>query len=177
MSWSKKASHKHFQGKEGYAMKVVITDYIVPDITYEKEQCQQMGADLLAYELKSAEPQQLIPVVEDAEVIVVNMATISEAVINGMRQCKGIIRCGIGYDNVDVKAASKHGIKVINIPDYCLQEVAEQTVMLIMACQRKLTQQPMYLKRSVEAGRWVYDPIKPIYRISGKTVGDRKSVV
>jgi len=152
-------------------MKVVITDYIVADIAYEKEQCQRMGAELWSYELKSAGPQELIQVVRDADVIVVNMAKLNEPVILGLERCQGIIRCGIGYDNVDVKTATRRGIEMVNIPDYCLQEVAEQTITLMMACQRRLTQQPGYMEQSIQAGRWVYDSVSPIYRFSGKTVG------
>lgn len=66
---------------------------------------------------------------------------------------------------------SEHNIMVGYIPDYCVTEVAEQAVMLMLACQRKLNQQMELLKASALAGQWNFLPINPIFRMRGKTVG------
>jgi len=150
---------------------VVVTDYIVTDLSYEHQRCKDLGVSFQNYELKSAGAEALIQAASKADVIVVNMAKLGKEVIDHLDSCKLIVRCGIGYDNVDTHAASQRGIQVVNIPDYCLQEVAEQTVMLIMACQRKITQQTALLRESSKAGKWISDPIKPIFRLSGKNVG------
>lgn len=149
----------------------VVTDYIEPDLDWEKEQCQEMGVDFKDYQLKTAGPNELIRATQDADVVVVNMAPIDAKVINGMKRCKLIIRHGIGYDNVDISAASVRGIQVVNIPDYCVEEVAEQSVMLIMACQRKLIQQNQIINISAKTGQWHFHSIYPVYRIAGKTIG------
>ncbi len=152
-------------------LKAVVTDYIEPDLTWEKDQFQKMGVVFKDYQLKTAGPDELIQVTCDADVVVVNMASIDSQVINAMQRCKLIIRHGIGYDNVDVKAATRKGIQVANIPDYCVEEVAEQAVMLIMACQRKLLEQSKVLTISANAGAWSFTSVYPIYRIAGKTIG------
>ncbi len=149
----------------------VVTDYIEPNLDWEKEQCQEMGVDFKDYQLKTAGPKELIRVTQDADVVVVNMAPIDEHVINEMKRCKLIIRHGIGYDNVDITAASLKGIQVVNIPDYCVEEVSEQSVMLIMACQRKLIQQNQIINISAKTGQWHFHNIYPVYRIAGKTIG------
>jgi D-3-phosphoglycerate dehydrogenase / 2-oxoglutarate reductase len=152
-------------------LKTVVTDFIEPDLLWEAEQCHEMGMDFKYYQLKTATADELIQVTCDADILVVNMAQIDSDVINGLQSCKLIIRHGIGYDNVDLEAAAQHGIQVVNIPDYCVQEVAEQAVTLITACQRKLLQQSQLLNTSAKTGQWHFDAIHPVYRIAGKTVG------
>ncbi len=152
-------------------LKVVITDYIEPDLIWENIQFNEMGIELKDYQLKTAGPDELIDVTQQADVVVVNMARIDAQVIDGMKNCKLIIRHGIGYDNVDLDAATRNGIQVVNIPDYCVEEVAEQAVTLLMACQRKLLLQSKILKISVEDGLWQFDNIYPVYRLAGKTIG------
>jgi len=152
-------------------LTAVVTDYIEPDLNWEIQQCKEIGVDLSAYQLKTAGAEELIRVSQDADVVVVNMARINAEVISGLRRCKLIIRHGIGYDNVDLVAATRQGIQVVNIPDYCVQEVAEQAVTLLVACQRKLLLQNQLLRSSVNQGRWDFNPITPVFRLAGKTIG------
>jgi len=152
-------------------LKAVVTDYVEPDLTWETDQCKEMGVDLFSYQMKTASADELIKITHDADVIVVNMARMDARVIGGMDRCKLIIRHGIGYDNVDLEAATSKRIQVVNIPDYCVQEVAEQAVTLLMACQRKLLHQNQLLYESSESGQWRFTNIYPIYRIAGKTIG------
>jgi D-3-phosphoglycerate dehydrogenase / 2-oxoglutarate reductase len=152
-------------------IKVVITDYIEPDLDWETDQFRQMGLEFSHHQRKTAGPAELVAVARDADVVITNMAKITAEVIQGMRRCRLIIRHGIGYDNVDIAAASRQGIVVANVPDYCVEEVAEQAVMLILACQRKLLEQDRILRRSAQAGGWDFLSANPIYRLSGKTVG------
>lgn len=152
-------------------LKAVVTDYIEPDLLWEAEQCREMGVEFKSYQLKTAGADELIQAAFDADILVVNMAQINARVIDGLPCCKLIIRHGIGYDNVDLEAATRRGIRVVNIPDYCVQEVAEQAVTLMMACQRKLLQQNQLLNISAETGQLHFNAINPIYRIAGKTIG------
>ncbi|MBE3143515.1 MAG: C-terminal binding protein, partial [Planctomycetes bacterium] len=151
--------------------KVVVTDFIEPDLVWEEEQCRAMGIEFEAYQLKTGSTEQLNQAAADADIIVVNMAKIDAQVIDSLNHCRLIIRHGIGYDNVDIQAASRRGIQVVNVPDYCVQEVAEQAVTLMMACQRKLLQQHKLLHQSSQIGQWEFLSIHPVYRIAGKTIG------
>jgi D-3-phosphoglycerate dehydrogenase len=109
--------------------------------------------------------------VQDADVILVNMVPFDAALIAGLKKCKLIIRHGAGYDNVDVEAATKKGIRVAYEPDYCADEVAQHAVMLILASWRKLSTGRRVLEASSKAGKWDFTPIYPIYSLVGKTVG------
>ena len=152
-------------------IKVVITDYIEPDLDWETQQFEQLGVDFSYYQLKFAAPKEILAVAADADILIVNMAKIGPEVIEGLERCKLIIRHGVGYDNVDVSAASERGIVVANIPDYCVDEVAEQAVMLIFACQRKLLIQSRILDASSRERKWLFDPIYPVFSLRGKTLG------
>jgi len=80
-----------------------------------------------------------------------------------------IVRAGIGYDIIDTEAAAAHGIWVANVPDYCADEVADHTVLLLMAAARRLDEAMNLWRRE---GRWlVYDKLSPVYRPSGRTLG------
>jgi len=152
-------------------LKVVISDYIESNLDWETEQFAQMGVDFSAYQLKNAPASELLKVIAEADVVIVNMAHMNEEVLNGLKRTKLIIRHGVGYDNVDVPAASRRGIVVSYMPDYCMHEVAEQAVMLIMACQRKLNQQIRLTGESSRSGKWVFEPVYPVYSLCGKTLG------
>jgi D-3-phosphoglycerate dehydrogenase len=152
-------------------LQVVVTDYIEPDLEWESEEFKRMGVDFEYAQLKFAAPEQLIAFAAKADIVIVNMAKINAAVMDGLRRCKLIIRHGVGYDNVDIAAASARGIVVAYVPDYCMNEVAEQAVMLIMACQRKLLLQQRVLSTSAQKGEWDFAPVYPMYSLHDKTVG------
>jgi D-3-phosphoglycerate dehydrogenase / 2-oxoglutarate reductase len=152
-------------------IKIVVSDYIETNLDWESEQLNRLGVDFSTYQLKKAPAAELLKVISGADVIVVNMARLDEEVINGLKRTKLIIRHGVGYDNIDVPAASRRGIVVSYMPDYCMHEVAEQAVMLILACQRKLNQQIQLTIDSSQSGRWVFEPVYPVYSLCGKTLG------
>ena len=106
----------------------MITDYIENDLDYENDLAQKIGVDLISHQLKHAPQEELIEAVKDADIILVNMADFNADVINNLDRCKVILRHGIGYDNVDVSAASEKGIVVANYPTYCVEDVAEQAL-------------------------------------------------
>ncbi len=152
-------------------IKVVVTDYIEPDLKWEADQFRQLGVEFASHQLKFGSAAELVAAAGEADVVIVNMARFDAEVIAGLRRCRLLIRHGIGYDNVDVAAASQRGIVVANIPDYCVAEVAEQAVMLMLACQRKLGQQAAILRASAAQKQWDFATINPVFRLRGKTVG------
>jgi D-3-phosphoglycerate dehydrogenase / 2-oxoglutarate reductase len=152
-------------------LKVVVTDYIEPDLLWEQEQAEKMKVDFQCHQLKEASPEDLISVCKEADVVVVNMAKFSDKVINGLLRTQIILRHGIGYDNVDIETANRRNILVGYYPDYCVNEVAEQAMMLIFACQRKIHRQFKILKQSSEARQWNFHEIMPVFSLHGKTVG------
>jgi D-3-phosphoglycerate dehydrogenase / 2-oxoglutarate reductase len=137
-------------------VRVVVTDYIEQDLNWEEQVFQELGVEFSQHQLKFANLDELVEATRLADVIIVNMAPFDEALISRLERCRMIIR---------------YGIPVVNIPDYCVAEVAEQALMLIMACQRKLKQQLHSMHLSAQAGKWIFDPVYPVYQMQGKTVG------
>jgi len=153
-------------------LKVVVTDYIEPDLEWEVEQLSKYDDVVFeSYQLKFAPTELVISKIKNADIIVVNMVPLTAEVINSLERCRLIIRHGIGYDNVDVAAATNKGIVVANIPDYCPDEVAEQAIALIMATWRGLGAGRRVLEESAQRGQWDFTTLAPIYRLEGKTIG------
>jgi phosphoglycerate dehydrogenase-like enzyme len=92
---------------------------------------------------------------------------LTERSIAHLGRCKGIIRCGVGYDNVDIQAAGKRGIVVCNVPDYGTEEVADHALMLLLAVARRLLPADAAVRRGV----WEPPVVFGAPRLRGKTVG------
>ena len=95
--------------------KVVVTDYIEPDMDWEAEQMEQCGVDFTALQLKFRPEEEVIAAVEDATVIVVNMVPFPAAVINSLKACKRLIRHGAGYDNLDLRVFDDSAVAEKNL--------------------------------------------------------------
>ena len=152
-------------------LKVVVTDYIEDNLDWEAEQLQKAGLDFDAYQLKFRPQEEVIEKIADADIIVVNMVKMPEPVVAGLKNCRLLIRHGIGYDNVDVDACTRYGILFAYQPDYCKEDVAEHTIALIFACARKIVWSRNTLERSSASGQWDFSDLFPIYRLDGKTLG------
>ena len=151
--------------------KVVVTDYIEPDLNWEAAEMAKRGVDFEALQLKFRPEDEVIAAVRDADVIVVNMVKFTPRVIDALTKCKRIIRHGAGYDNVDVAACTARGIPLAYCPDYCADEVAEQAIALIFACARQVPQSRKVLDDSMARGKWDFTPIAKCYRVAGRTLG------
>lgn len=122
-------------GKIGRTQRVVITDYAFDDTSLECAVLAPLGCQLEA--LKSGKDHALISLVSDADAVITQFAQVNASVINAMRNCRVIVRYGIGVDNVDLTAAAHRHIPVCNVPDYCIDEVADHTLALILAATRQ----------------------------------------
>jgi D-3-phosphoglycerate dehydrogenase len=109
--------------------------------------------------------ESLIETCAGAEGILLNQAPMTGRVIKTLDTCRVISRYGIGYDNVDVKAAEAAGIWVTNVPGYCTEEVAEHTLGLLLSCVRAIPDKD----RGVRSGGWNIN--RPIRRMSGRVLG------
>src|SRR5919204_3213813 len=75
---------------------------------------------------------------------------LTERTFASLPRCKAVVRCGVGYDNVDVVAAGRRGVVVCNVPDYGTEEVADHALMLLLATARRL----LTCDRDIRAGKW-----------------------
>lgn len=118
-------------------MKIAITDYSFPSLDVEEAILRPLGHDIVAWKEKrtAAELPQLVA---DADAVITQFAPVTADVIASMRQAKVIVRYGIGVDNVDLDAAKARGIPVCNVPDYCIDEVADQTLAFLLATTRNV---------------------------------------
>jgi D-3-phosphoglycerate dehydrogenase len=152
-------------------LKIVVTDYIEPDLNWEAQEMSQRGLEFLTYQLKFAPNSDVIAATRDADVVIVNMVPITSEIVSTWERCRLVIRHGVGYDNVDVAALEKAGIPLCYIPDYCAEEVAEQAIALLLACGRRLAASRRALDISSARGAWDFAEAVPIYRMGGKTLG------
>ncbi len=148
-----------------------ITDYIERDLEWEKEECKKLGINFKSYKLKYSPAEEIINCVHDADIILVNMAKFTEKVIDSLSNTKVIIRHGIGYDNIDVQAATKNGIIFANEATASSEDVAEHAIMLIFETFKKKRIQNRILQDWIKTGKWSSEKIFPLYRLSGKTLG------
>jgi D-3-phosphoglycerate dehydrogenase len=152
-------------------VKVVVTDYIEPDLDWEAREMARRGLEFLTYQLKFAPSGDVIAATRDADVVIVNMVVITSEVVTQWQKCRLVIRHGVGYDNVDVAALDRAGIPLCYIPDYCTEEVAEQAIALLLACGRRLVSSRRVLDASSARGSWDFADVIPMYRMAGQTLG------
>lgn len=151
------------------AFKVVVTDYNFESVDpYLREIEGLDDVDITVYRKREQDSSKLIQQVKDADVVFVHFAVMSAEVIEAMEHCKMIIRPAIGFDNIDVEAATKKGIYVVNIPEYGAQyDVSNHVMLLMLACEKKL----WTLASSVKKGIWDQNLAKPVRRLNGQTFG------
>jgi len=149
--------------------KVVITDRPLTHIELEREIVSKAGGELEVHDCKDRD--ELTSALRHAYVALVNLAPIDRAVITGLSETKGIIRYGIGYDNVDVKAATEKGIYFANVPGYCTVDVAEHTLGLILSLTRRIPELDSYVRRGLYIDTSGWKHYRPMLRLAGKAVG------
>ena len=145
--------------------KVVITDCDHGSIEEEKKEFGRIAAELILAQIE--EEEELIRVCRDADGLLNQYALLTRKVLETLPKCKVISRYGVGVDSVDLKAATDLGIIVANVPDYCMDEVANQTIAMILTLIRKTA----FFDRKVKSGEWDFHLGIPIYRTKGKTLG------
>ena len=149
----------------GAKAKVVITDYVWESLDVEKKTLGEL-ADLVP--MKTKKPEEFLGEAADCDALLNTYAgPITAEVMARMPKCRIIARYGIGVDTIDLEAATRAGIIVTNNPTYCIEEVAEHTMALLLACARKVA---LY-DRLVRGGRWEVPPGKPMFRLAGRTLG------
>ena len=144
---------------------VLITDHTWPDI--ELERSLLAGADLRVTDAPAADEASLRALATDAIAIMTCFAQVTPSVIESAPNLKMIARYGVGVDNIAVEVATARQIPVTYVPDYCVAEVAEHALALMLSLARGVVR----YSRSVSAGGWDLGVAAPVYRIEGRTLG------
>ncbi|WP_049937490.1 C-terminal binding protein [Haloplanus natans] len=146
--------------------RIVVTDYDFPDLSIESGVVDG-AADVELRGEYARTPDEVIEAAEGADALLVQYAEITDAVFEALPDLRAVGRYGIGVDSIDLDAATAHGVPVVNVPDYCIEEVPTHTLALLLACVRKV---PSY-DRAIKGGEWDWTAGKPIRRFTGATLG------
>ena len=143
--------------------KVCVSDGRHPRFDIEQEAIEKMGWEFVMCQCRTED--DVIKYCGDADAIFLDGAPITARVISHLKNCKVINRYGVGYENVDVEAATKAGIKVTYVPDYCMEDVSDMALALLMTCLRQVSLRD----RKMKEGGWnIY---ATAFRLKGKTLG------
>jgi D-3-phosphoglycerate dehydrogenase / 2-oxoglutarate reductase len=144
---------------------IAVTDSPFPSLDPAKAALRRVDPELRM--AKSASPDDILAVARDADAVLVTYAKLPGELLRQLTRCKAIGRFGLGVDNIDVAAAAELGITVTYVPDYCMQEVSDHAMALLLALARKVP-----LSNSlVQAGRWEMPAVVPIHRLAGRVLG------
>ena len=146
-------------------MLVAVADSVFPNLDTAREVLGSIGADLQL--ASQATPEGILKVAVPADALLVTYAKITADMIQQMTRCRIISRFGIGVDNVDLEAATAAGIVVTKVPDYCIDEVSDHAMALLLALVRKIPAS----NAQVHAGRWEMKAVVPIHRLKGRILG------
>src|SRR5262245_11125360 len=148
-------------------VRVVITDFITGDLSAERQVLGEL-AELMALDATSED--DLRGKVETADALMLyHNIEIRRATIERLTRCKLIVRCGVGYDNVDHEFARSRGIPVANVPDYGTEEVADSAIGLMLALTRGINFHNNFLRP--HDADWRFHHVAPLYRLRGRTFG------
>ncbi len=144
---------------------VAVSDSVFPNLDPARAVLSKIGAELQM----AGEPTQeaILQVARDADGLLVTYAKITAEMIRQMKRCRIISRFGIGVDNVDIAAATAAGIVVTKVPDYCIDEVSDHAMALLLAAARKIP----FANARVQAGHWDLRAVVPIHRLRGGVLG------
>ena len=144
---------------------IALTDSPFPSLDPAKAALSRIDYELRA--AKSPSPDDILAVAKDADAILVTYAKLTRELLMQLTKCKAIGRFGLGVDNIDLVAAGEKGIQVNYVPDYCIHEVSDHALALLLALARKIPQS----NKLVQSGRWEVPPLTPMHRLSGRVLG------
>src|SRR5215475_2296468 len=144
---------------------VAITDSVFPSLDPAMRALARVDPELRM--AKSAAADDILAVARDADAILVTYARLPGGLLRELRRCKVIGRFGLGVDNIDLKTAAERGITVTYVPDYCMQEVSDHAMALLLALARKVP----FSNQLVQSGRWEMPAVAPLRRLAGQVLG------
>src|SRR5437763_16112987 len=144
---------------------IAVTDSPFPSLDPAKAALARIDPELRL--AKSASAEDILAVARDADAILVTYAKLSGDLLRQLTRCRAVGRFGLGVDNIDIPAAVERGITVTYVPDYCMQEVSDHAMALLLALARKIP----HSTALVQGGRWEMPAVVPIHRLAGRVLG------
>ncbi|MEX2173470.1 MAG: C-terminal binding protein [Pirellulaceae bacterium] len=149
--------------------RVLLTDYAWANLDLERQTLAEIDAELIVADKTQQDAASLARLAKEHQVdaIMTNWAQVPRQVIEASSQCRIVSRLGIGLDNIDVAYCTSRNIPVTNIPDYCLVEVAEHALALLLSLSRKVA----FYHHETQSGRYLLQAGPLLRRIEGQTLG------
>ena len=144
---------------------VAVADSVFPNLDLARAVVSRAGAELRLAQQPT--PESIVATAKEADALLVTYAKITADMIGQMKRCRIISRFGIGVDNVDLVAATRDGIVVTKVPDYCIDEVSDHAMALLLSLVRKIP----FANARAHAGRWEMPVVAPIHRLRGRILG------
>jgi D-3-phosphoglycerate dehydrogenase len=144
---------------------IAVTDSVFPSLDLAMAALARLDPQMRMS--KSAAADDILAVARDADAILVTYAKLPAELLRQLQRCKAIGRFGLGVDNIDTKAAAELGITVSYVPDYCMHEVSDHAMALLLALARKIP----FSNTLVQSGRWEMPAVAPLRRIAGQVLG------
>jgi len=144
---------------------IAVTDSVFPSLDPAIAALKRIDPELRM--AKSTAPDDILAVAREADAILVTYAKLPGDLLRQLKRCKAIGRFGLGVDNIDIPTAAELGIVVTYVPDYCMQEVSDHAMALLLALARKVVRS----NDLVQAGRWEMPAVVPIRRLAGQVLG------
>jgi D-3-phosphoglycerate dehydrogenase / 2-oxoglutarate reductase len=147
--------------------KILLTDYAWPDLDIERRTLSAAGCELIVAPAKDSAALAKAAAAADVEAIMTNWAKVTAEVIEAAPRLRIVSRLGIGLDNIDVACCTRRKIAVTNVPDYCLIEVAEHALALLLSLARKVA----FYHWQTKSGTYDLAAGPQLARIEGQTLG------
>jgi D-3-phosphoglycerate dehydrogenase len=144
---------------------IAVTDSVFPSLDPALAALKRIDPELRM--AKSAAPDDILAVAREADAVLVTYAKLPGDLLRQLKRCKAIGRFGLGVDNIDIPTAAELGIVVTYVPDYCMREVSDHAMALLLALSRKV----VLSNNLVQAGRWEMPALVPIRRLAGQVLG------
>jgi D-3-phosphoglycerate dehydrogenase len=144
---------------------IAVTDSVFPSLDPALAALARLDPEMRMS--KSVAAEDILAVARDADAILVTYAKLPGELLRELRRCKAIGRFGLGVDNIDTKTAAELGIVVTYVPDYCMHEVSDHAMALLLALARKIP----FSNKLVQSGRWEMPAVAPLRRLAGQVLG------
>jgi D-3-phosphoglycerate dehydrogenase / 2-oxoglutarate reductase len=151
--------------KRRVSRKVLVTDYAWPSLDIEREILREVDAELVVAE--TGESDELVALAAATDAILTNWKRVPTEALDGADRCLVVSRYGVGLDNIPVDRATELGILVVNVPDFCFDEVSDHAMALMLGCARRVVK----FARATRAGEWNIAPGRPLPRLAEQKVG------
>ena len=147
------------------SFKVLVTDYAWPSLDIERAILAEADAELVV--AKHGDEDEIVELAPGTDAILTNWKRVPASALDAAPGCLLVSRYGVGVDNIPVEHATALGIVVSNVPDFCVEEVSDHAMALVLACARRI----VTAARMTRAGGWDLDAIRGLPRLRGQTLG------